>query len=150
VAQRGKTSIGWFFGFKVHFVINHLGEVLGFHITPGNTADNNQEVIKTITTNAFGKLVGDKGYICNEELFKSLYSKGIHLITKIRRNMKNKLLSLEDKLLLRKRGLIESVIGIFKNSLSIEHTRHRSSSNFLAHLCSTFAAYVFYNSKPSI
>ncbi len=150
MAQRGKTSVGWFYGFKVHFIINHMGEIICFYITPGNVADNNQNVIKTMTTNVFGKVAGDKGYIVNEELFESLYSKGIHLITKIRRNMKNKLLPLENKLLLNKRGIIESTIGILKNSLSMEHTRHRSPLNFLAHLCSTLAAYVFYNNKPAI
>lgn len=149
-AARGKTSVDWFYGFKIHFSINQHGDIISFKITPGNVADNDHEVIMGLSKDLFGKLFGDKGYVVNENLLKMLYSKGIHLITKLRKNMKNKLLELEDKLLLRKRGVIDSVIGILKNSLSIEHTRHRSPINFIAHVMSSLAAYIFYKDKPTI
>jgi hypothetical protein len=98
VASRGKTSVGWFYGFKLHLVINEYGEIVGFHITPGNVADNNLKIVSKLTKNICGKLFGDKGYL-SEKLFKTLYKKGISLITKIRKNMKNKLMDFYDKIL---------------------------------------------------
>lgn len=140
IAQRGHTSVGWFFGFKVHFLINHVGEIINFYISSGNVADNDPVVLEQLIMNLFGKLVGDKGYILKPEAFQTLYLKGIHVITKLRKNMKNKLMPLFDKLLLRKRGTIESSIGILKESMSIEHTRHRSPTNFLVHVFSAIIA----------
>jgi hypothetical protein len=150
IAQRGKTSMGWFFGFKVHFVINHLGDIVDFHISAGNIADNNERVLEILTKQLFGKLFGDKGYIVRPEIFEKLYNEGVQLVTKIRKNMQNKLMPLGDKLLLRKRGTIESVIGILKESFSIEHSRHRSPMNFLGHILSGITAYFFRPNKPSI
>ncbi|HJZ23821.1 MAG TPA: IS982 family transposase [Candidatus Babeliales bacterium] len=150
LAQRGKTSVGWFFGFKIHLTINEKGEILNFLITPGNVADNNEEVIISATKGLFGKIFGDKGYIINSELFQKLYSQGIQFITKLRSNMTNKLMPMEDKLFLKKRGLIETVIGILKEELSMEHSRHRSVWGFFSHIFSTLAAYVFKAKKPSL
>lgn len=150
IAQRGQTSMGWFYGFKVHFIINHLGEILNFYITPGNVADNNTNLLKKLTENIIGKLFGDKGYIINQQFFAELYERGLQVVTKIRKNMKNILMDMADKLYLRKRGTIESSIGILKESFDIEHSRHRSTSNFLCHIFSTLAAYCFKESKPSI
>jgi hypothetical protein len=150
LAQKGKTSVGWFYGFKLHVIINHFGEIIAFYITPGNVSDNNKNVLIKLTKKVFGKLFGDRGYLINEELFKKLYSSGIHLMTKIRKNMTNKLLSMQDKLLLRKRGVIESVGSILKESESLEHTRHRSLSGFFAHVIATLVAYNFRENKPSI
>ena len=106
--------MGWFYGFKLHLVINHQGEVVAFCITPGNIADNNEGVLLKLTKKLFGKLFGDRGYLINEEFFKKLYSNGVYLVTKIRKNMSNRLVELKDKLLLRKRGVIESVGNILK------------------------------------
>jgi Transposase DDE domain len=150
IAQRGKTSVDWFYGFKLHFVINHQGEILNFYISAGNASDNNDRILQALTKDLFGKLIGDKGYIVRPEIFEKLYYSGIQLITKLRQNMKNKLMPFADKLLLRKRGIIESVIGIMKQHLSIGHTRHRSPLNFLSHIFSTITAYFFKQYKPSI
>lgn len=150
LAQRGKTSVGWFYGFKIHLTINEYGEILNFFITPGNVADNNEEVLMNITKDLFGKMFGDKGYIVNKDIFEKLYFKGIQIITKIRKNMKNKLMQLEDKLMLKHRGLIETVIGVLKESFSMEHSRHRSVWGFFSHIFSTLAAYSFKEKKPSI
>lgn len=150
LAQKGKTSVGWFYGFKLHVVINHLGEIVSFCITPGSTSDNNENVLIKLTKKLLGKLFGDKGYLVNENIFAKLFSKGIHLITKIRKNMKNKLLEVKNKMLLRKRGIIESVGSLLKESESLEHTRHRSFAGFLAHVASSLIAYNFRNQKPSI
>ena len=149
-AKRGKTSVGWFYGFKLHLVINDLGEIIAFCITPGNVADNNKKVLLTLTKDLIGKLIGDKGYIVNPELFKKLFSDGVHLVTKLKKNMKNQLMPLEDKLLLKRRGIIETVGGIMKEDLSLEHTRHRSVWGFLENIISTLIAYSFRKQKPSI
>jgi hypothetical protein len=149
-AKRGKTSVGWFYGFKLHLVINDLGEIIAFCITSGNVADNNKKVLLTLTKDLVGKLVGDKGYIVNPELFKKLFLDGIHLITKLKKNMENKLIPLADKLLLKKRSIIETVGGIMKEDLGLEHTQHRSAWGFLENIISTLIAYSFRKQKPSI
>jgi len=148
-AKKGKSSMGWFFGFKVHFLINHKGEVVNFCITPGNIHDCNEKVMDKLTKDVFGKLFGDKGYL-GKKLFEKLWNQGIHIITKIRKNMNNKLMNLVDKILLRKRGTVESVIAILKKFFCIEHTRHRNPINFLVNLCSGFIAYALKPEKPSI
>jgi len=150
LAARGKTSIGWFYGFKVHIIINGWGEIIDFTITPGNTFDSNEKVIEKMTRKIYGKVYGDKGYLLNSDLFKKLYSKGIHVITKIRKNMKNKLIDMHDKIMLKKRGLIESVGAILKENLNIEHSRHRSARSFIVNVIGALAAYSFRKKKPSI
>jgi len=149
IAKKGKTSVGWFFGFKVHVTTNGHGEIIDFCLTPGNVSDSNREVITRITKKLFGKLFGDRGYI-SSKIFKELYSKGVFLVTKIRKNMKNKLMELEDKFLLKKRGVIESVFSKLKIDLDVEHSRHRSVPGFLANLLGGLCAYVFEKKKPSI
>lgn len=96
-----------------------------------------------------GKLFCDRGYL-SQKLFEMLFVDGIHLITKIRSNMKNSLMSLENKVLLRKRALIESINNELKNICQIEHSRHRSFSNFVVNLISSLVAYSFFPKKPAI
>jgi hypothetical protein len=150
LAARGKTSMGWFFGFKLHIVINGYGEVIDFLITPGNVADNDATTIEALMKNIFGKVYGDKGYLLNKELFEKLYSGGVQIVTKIRKNMKNILMDLQDKLLLRKRGVIESVGAILKEGCNIEHSRYRSPITLFINVCSGLIAYAFRENKPSI
>lgn len=150
IAAKGKTSIGWFYGFKFHFVINPFGEIIDFYITAGNVADNNPNVIQRLFQDLFGKIYADKGYLLNPELLQSLYDSGKELITKVRKNMQEKILDIKDVFFLKKRGTIESVIDILKEHLSLEHTRHRSPLNFFAHICSCIMAYAFRPTKPSI
>lgn len=150
LAARGKTSIDWFYGFKLHLIVNDAGEIVNFAITPGNVADNNGDLLETLMRDLFGKVFGDRGYIVNEELYRKLYEKGIQLITKIRKNMKNMLMHLSDKLLLRKRGTIESIGGILKEVFDLEHSRHRSPRNFLCSVLSAITAYFFKPNKPTV
>ena len=150
LAKRGKTSTGWFYGFKVHIAINGRGEILDFLITPGNVADNNRAVIEKMTQNLQGKLYGDRGYLLNPTFFRELYERGVHLVTKIRSNMENKLMELNDKLMLKKRGIIESVGAILKEDLNIEHSRYRSPITFFINLLSGLLAYTFRENNPSI
>jgi len=149
LAQRGKTTMGWFFGFKLHLIINDKGELLSFYLTRGNISDRNKNLVLRLTKGLWGKLFGDKGYI-NQQLVEMLLQKSIHLITGIRNNMKNKLMPLIDKILLRKRAIIECVNDELKNNCQVEHTRHRSVINFLVHVFSALTAYTFLPKKPAL
>jgi len=149
LAKRGKSSTGWFFGFKLHIVINDRGEILSFCITPANVDDKDWNVMSHLTKNLFGKLFADKGYM-SPKLFANLWERNIQLVTKIRKNMKNKLMNLTDKLLLRKRAVIECVNDFLKNVCDIEHSRHRSINNFFTNALSALVAYSFLPKKPAI
>lgn len=149
MATKGQCSIGWFFGFKLHLIINDKGEILDFMLTQGNVDDREPLRYKPFHDSVFGKLFGDKGYIC-KSLFEQLFIDGIHLITKIRKNMKNCLMHIQDKITLKKRALIETVNDELKNICQIEHTRHRCFENFLTNLLSGLIAYSFFPKKPSI
>lgn len=147
IAKRGKTSTGWFYGFKLHLIVNDVGEILAYMLTPGNVDD--RVPVPNLSKDIFGKLFGDKGYI-SQELFIRLYEKGLEIITRLKRNMKNKLMSIIDKILLRSRGVIESVNNKLKTCCQIEHHRHRSPCNFLVNLISGIIAYAYDPYKPSI
>ena len=151
VAKTGKTTMGWFYGFKLHLIVNTSGELLSFALTAGNVADNSKALVSKLvgTTKLWGRLFGDKGYI-STKLQELLRERNIQLITSLRGNMKNKLLPLEDKLLLRKRSLIESINDELKNNCEVEHSRHRSTQNFLVHLFAALTAYTFLPKKPSL
>jgi len=149
IAARGKTSMGWFYGFKLHLTVNDRGELLNFVLTPGNVSDSNPLVVGKLAKKLFGKLVGDKGYI-SKKLFKELFGKGIQLITRLKKNMKNILMPVFDKILLRKRAVIETIIDQLKNISQIEHSRHRSPTNFLVNLISGLTAYTYQEKKPSL
>jgi len=147
LAQRGKSSMGWFYGFKLHLVINDQGELLGACLTPGSTDD--RRPVRKLVRQLWGKLFGDRGYI-SQELFEQLWAQGLQLITKLKRNMKNKLMPLFDKLLLRQRALIECVNDQLKNISQIEHTRHRSPINGIVNMIAAVVAYTFQPKKPAL
>jgi hypothetical protein len=147
-ARRGKTSVGWFYGFKLHLVVNDRGELLAFCLTPGNVDD--RWPVSRLVRRLFGKLFGDKGYISQPLAQQLLVEYGVHLITKVRKDMHNHLLDLGDKLLLRKRALIETITDQLKNVCQIEHTRHRSPFNFVVHLLAGLVAYCHQPKKPSL
>jgi hypothetical protein len=148
LAQRGKSSTGWFFGFKLHVVFNDHGELLDFMLSAGNVHD--LKALPRLAKRLFGKLFGDKGYI-SAAMFKTLLqSYTVQLITKFKRNMKNQLMPVVDKLLLRKRAIAETIIDQLKNISQIEHTRHRSPVNFLVNLVCGLIAYCHQPIKPSL
>ncbi len=146
-AARGKSSRGWFYGFKLHLVINECGELLGCYLTPGNVDD--RVPVPRMVEELWGKLFGDRGYI-SQALTALLQAQDLHLVTKIKRTMKNRLLSITDKLLLRKRSLVETVNDQLKNISQIEHTRHRSLWNFLGNVAAGLIAYSCREKKPSL
>jgi len=149
LATRGMGSMGWFYGFKLHLIVNERGELTSFMVTPGNTPDSNVETVTKLASRMHGKLFGDRGYI-SSDLFTALWSQGVHLVTGIRRNMKNKLLPLMDKIMLRGRSIIETINDQLKNQEQIEHTRHRSPTNFGANLLAGLIAYQLQPKKPSL
>jgi hypothetical protein len=146
-AKRGKTSVDWFYGFKLHLVINDCGELLSLRLTPGNTDD--RRAVPELVKGLFGKLFGDKGYI-SQPLFETLYDDGVRLVTRLKTNMKNRLVSMFDKIMLRKRAIIESVVGQLKNISQIEHSRHRSVANCFVNLLAGLIAYTWREKKPSL
>jgi len=143
----GKNGMGWYFGFKLHLVLNDCGELLACALTPGNTDD--RKPVPDLVKDLVGRLFGDGGYI-SQKLFEQLWERGLKLVTTCRRNMKPRLQVLEDKLLLRKRSLIETVNDQLKNISQIEHSRHRSVFNFLANLVGGLVAYSYQPKKPSL
>ncbi len=147
MATRGKTSMGWFYGFKLHLIVNDQGELLALQLTPANTDD--RKPVPQMTKELWGKLVGDRGYL-SKALFEQLFAQGLQLITPIRKNMQNRLVVLEDKLLTRKRFIIETIVDQLKNISQIEHTRHRSTTNFLVNLVAGLIAYTWQPNKPSL
>ncbi len=148
LAKRGKTSTGWFFGFKLHLTVNDSGELLSWFVTPGNCDD--RQPVRHLAKGLWGKLFGDKGYISNP-LKLLLGEQNLELITKSKKNQKNVApLPAEDKILLRKRAIIETVIDQLKNISQIEHTRHRSFWNFLVNLLSGLIAYSWREKKPRL
>lgn len=147
IAARGKTTMGWFYGFKLHLVVSDSGELLAWQVTPGNIDD--RRPVPKLAQRLFGKLFGDRGYL-SEPLRLLLREQNLELVTKLKKNMKNQFLNLLDKLLLRKRAIIETVFDQLKNISQIEHTRHRSFWNFLVNLAAGLIAYSLREKKPSL
>jgi Transposase DDE domain len=147
LARRGKGSRGWFYGFKLHLVINEQGELLALTLTPGHVDD--RRPVRKLVRQLWGKLFGDRGYL-RQELFEQLWAQDLQLITKLKRNRKNKLMPGLDKLLLRKRALLECVNGQLKNVSQIEHSRHRSATNGIVNISAAVVAYTFQPKKPSL
>ena len=139
--------MGWFFGFKLHIVVSTVGELLSFAITEGNVDD--RKPVKKLCKNVLGKLFGDKGYLGNQ-LFEDLMGQGVQLIMNIKSNMKNRFIPYMDKLLLRKRFIIETINDQLKNISDIEHSRHRSPINFLVNIIAGLVSYTYQDKKPSM
>lgn len=149
IATKGKTTLGWFFGFKLHIIINDKGEIISFVITQGNIDDRYPLSMESFISKVSGKLYADRGYV-SQKLAEILFVDGIHFVAKMRNNMKGGELPLQDRVMLRKRAVIESVNDELKNICQIEHTRHRSFTNFITNLIAGLLAYSFLPKKPSI
>jgi len=148
VAERGRTSVDWFFGFKLHLVVNDRGEILSCCVTPGNSDD--RRPVPKLVRHLFGKLFGDKGYLSQPLADQLMEDHALELVTNVRRNMKAKLMDELDKFFLRKRAIIESINDQLKNISQIEHTRHRSLVGFMINLLAGLIAYCHQPKKPSL
>lgn len=147
LAKSGKASMGFFYGFKLHLIINEKGEIIALKMTKGNVDDRNP--VHDLTKNLTGNMYADKGYM-KQNLFLNLYERGLKMVHGIKKNMDNKLMDLQEKAMLRKRNLIETVFDYLKNKMNLEHTRHRSPINAFVHIISTLVAYCLKKTKPSI
>lgn len=147
LATDGKGTMGWCHGFKLHLMCNDRGEVITFCLTGANVDDRDDRVWSVFTKELYGKVFADRGYI-KKELFESLFSNGIHLVHGLKANMKNKLMPMYDKIMLRKRYVIECINDLLKNKAEIVHSRHRSVHNFIMNICSALTAYCFFDNKP--
>ena len=147
LAERGKSTMGWFYGFKLHLITNDRGYLLSIKVTKGNVDD--RKPVPGMIKNIFGKLFGDKGYLSGK-LAGKLRSNGVQLVTTIRKNMKNKLMPWLDKIMIRKRFIIETINDKLKNECQIEHTRHRSPVNFVLNLLAGLICYQMSPKKPSL
>jgi len=149
IATIGKSTMGWFYGFKLHIIVNDKGELLDFIITQANVDDRTPLKEDNFLKKIFGSLYADKGYI-SKQLSALLFDQGLHLVTGIRNNMKNVLMTMKDKILLRKRSVIETINDQLKNIAQAEHSRHRSFGNFITNLVASLIAYSFQEKKPAI
>jgi hypothetical protein len=147
LAARGVSSCGWFYGFKLHLITNHLGEIISFAITRGNISDQNMTA--ELAEKLSGFLFGDKGYL-SAKTTAELLKHGLHLITKVRQNMKPKPISEANKFLLKKRGIIETVFGQLKDFKHLVHTKYRSKINYFTNILSALLAYMLNPNKPRI
>jgi len=144
VAARGRSSMGWFYGLKLHLVMNNRGEIMAVKITPGNVDD--RAPLADMARDLRGKIIADKGYI-SQKLFAKLWRRGLHLIVGIRKNMKNHLMPMIDKILLKKRFIVETLFDKLKSEMGLEHTRHRSATNAFVHILSCLVAYMLAGKK---
>ncbi len=142
IAEIGKSTMGWFYGFKLHIIVSDKGEILDFMITRANVDDRTPLKTDNFLKKLFGKLYADKGYI-SKELTALLFEQGLHLVTGLKRNMKNSLMTMKDNILLRKRSIIETINDQLKNIAQVEHSRHRSFGNFITNLVAGLIAYSF-------
>lgn len=149
IAEKSFGTMGWYYGFKLHLIANDKGELVDFLITKANVDDRQPLKDKSFHDKVFGKIYGDKGYL-GKDLFDKLFTDGIHLVTKLRKNMKQKKQEFMDRVILRKRAVIESINDVLKNICYIEHSRHRSFDNFIGNLIAGLTAYSFLDSKPSV
>lgn len=147
MAKRGKSTMGWFFGFKLHIITNEQGELLSAKFTKGNVDDRSP--VKALCKGIKGRLFGDKGYI-SKKLFEEMLEDGLRIVTALRTKMKPKLMIFQESELLKKRSMIESVFHILKDILHLNHTRHRSPVNFMVNLIGALCAYCLYPGKPAI
>lgn len=147
-AARGKTSVGWFYGYKLHLVVSDRGELLNITLTPGNTDD--RKPVMDLLSVLSGKVFADRGYVSKKLAKQLLEDFNIEFFAKPKRNMKNKLMRLTDKLLTRKRSIIETVIDQLKNISQIEHSRHRSPVNCWVNIICGLIAYSHQPKKPGL
>jgi hypothetical protein len=147
IAQRGQCSIGWFYGFKLHLIVNHQGGIVAAKITPANVHDT--KPVADMVFSPMDKLYADKGYI-SKALSSDLLEKGVTLVTNVRKNMKAKAISLWDRAMLSRRFIIETINDQLKNISQIEHSRHRSVHGFMLNMIAGLIAYQLKESKPQL
>ena len=148
IARKGNSSMGWFFGFKLHVIINQYGQLVRFQLTTGNVAHNNHHLLQHRLKDIDQTVYGDKGYLT--KIIHELQEPGSQLITKVKKKMKAPKRTPKETYYLQKRGLIETLFDHLVHQMDIEHSRHRSPKNFVCNLWSGLIAYTFKPNKPQI
>lgn len=143
IAAKGKSSMGWYVGFKLHLLCNDNGELVNFVLNRARVDDRDESVIDTLTDKVFGKLYTDKGYI-SQSLFGHIWDNVVHIVTGLHSNMRQRLIPLYDKIILRKRSIIESINDMLKNVIQFVHSLHRSVHNFIMNLLAAMGVYCFF------
>ena len=147
IATDGKGTMGWCHGFKLHLACNDRDEIIAFVLTGAKVSDKDSKVFEALAKRLYGKLFADKGYL-SQKLFDFLFVDGIQLVTRLRVNMKNKLMPFYDRMMLRKRHIIETINDMLKNTAQLVHSRHRSLTNFITNVISALGACCFFENKP--
>ncbi|GHV52621.1 hypothetical protein FACS1894181_15860 [Bacteroidia bacterium] len=114
MVAKGKSTAGWFFGFKLHLAVNGKGEIIRFQLSQANVDDREPLKNKRFYEKIFGKLFVGRGYI-SQNLFDMLFVENIHLITRLKKNMKNALMLIHDKIIPGERAIIETINDQLKN-----------------------------------
>jgi hypothetical protein len=147
IARFGKTTNGWFYGTKLHLFLNEYSQIIACLLTPGNVSDNNHDLLRKMRTKLWGKLFGDKGYIITPEFWEELYEAGLQVIHGLRSNMANKMMTMEDKLLHRRRANVsEGGFSMLKDRMSLEYTRVRSLYGYFCNIIIMLISYQFWAS----
>jgi hypothetical protein len=146
LAARGKTSRGWFFGFKLPLVFNNLNEIVALKLTPGNVSDT--APLPALTKDLVGKLFGDQGYL-GKKRAGELLRRGLTLFTRVRKNRKSLPISMIDKRLLNGRNMAETIIGSIKGRSSLHLPKHRLPCNAFLPIMAAIVAYQLDPIKPN-
>jgi hypothetical protein len=147
LAAKGKTSTEWFFGMKLHMIFNTKGEIIRLTITPGNV--NDRTPVPHMVRALEAKLIGDKGYL-SKKLFQELFENGVTLITKIKKNMKNRLMEMTDKMMLMRSFFVETIFSSMKSLDTLIHPRYRCPVNAFALLFAGLINYQLRADKPTL
>ncbi|NRA71106.1 MAG: IS982 family transposase [Gammaproteobacteria bacterium] len=142
IAKLGKGTMGWFFGFKLHLIVNHLGEIVAAKV-------HDTQPVESMAFDLPDKLYADKGYI-SKALESNLLEKGVTLVTNVRKNMKVKVLSIWDRAMLSRRFIIETINDQLKNISQIEHSRHRNINGLMLNIMGGLVAYSLKENKPKL
>jgi len=126
---------------------NTQGEIVRLTITPGNVDD--RLTVRDMLKNIEAKLIADKGYL-SQTLLEDLFELRTTLITKVRKNMKNRLMGIIDRLILMKRCFIESIFLLMKSFGIMVHHHHRSPFNAFSHLIAGLINYQLRSDKPTL
>ena len=148
IATRGKSSMGWFFGCKLHLIMNQSGDVVSTALSNGHTADI--KMVEQLVKGLKAKLYADRGYI-SQNLRQSIKEQGVDLITYHRKNMQAVNLSKADTYNLRQRNQIETLFSLLKGKYNLVTSKARSIEGYLAGIYASLCAYqIYHENKPTI
>ena len=136
-ATKSKTHTGWFYGFRLHIIVNEWMEILGCKIASGSKDE--RKVLASMWDNIIGMIVADAGYIGKQWAEKAKEG-GKVLFAAVRANMK-KLMTKAQHALLKERQKVEIVFSVLKLRFGIENTLPRSIQGYLAHYLWALTAY---------